>query len=96
MAKKTKSKSPLLSRWRITWMDQWDQDFVDQETEGYFEFGPNDSGSFQFGYVEGPSTTAPTFVTPNRVLSSHGTATTRWTLFKGEAGPYLTGMKSRG
>jgi hypothetical protein len=33
----TKAKSPLLGRWRITWMDQWDQDFVDEETEGYFE-----------------------------------------------------------
>ena len=51
MAKKT--KSPLAGRWRITWMDQWDQDFVDAEVEGYFEFGPNDIGSFQFGYVQG-------------------------------------------
>lgn len=49
----TKAKSPLQGRWRITWMDQWDQDFVDEETEGYFEFGTNDSGSFQFGYVQG-------------------------------------------
>ncbi len=53
MAKKAKSKSPLAGRWRITWMDQWDQDFVDEEVEGYFEFGPNDMGSFQFGYVQG-------------------------------------------
>ncbi len=34
-------------------MDQWDQEFVDAEVEGYFEFGPNNSGSFQFGYVQG-------------------------------------------
>ena len=53
MAKKAKPKSPLEGRWRITWMDQWDQDFVDAEVEGYFEFGPNNSGSFQFGYVQG-------------------------------------------
>ncbi len=53
MAKKEKSKCPLEGRWRITWMDQWDQDFVDAEVEGYFEFGPNNMGSFQFGYVQG-------------------------------------------
>jgi hypothetical protein len=53
MAKKTTPKNPLEGRWRITWMDQWDQDFVDEEVEGYFEFGPNNSGSFQFGYVQG-------------------------------------------
>ena len=53
MAKKAKPKSPLAGRWRITWMEQWDQDFVDADVEGYFEFGPNDSGSFQFGYVQG-------------------------------------------
>lgn len=51
MAKK--SKFPLEGHWRITWMDQWDQDFVDEEVEGYFEFGPNNSGSFRFGYVQG-------------------------------------------
>jgi hypothetical protein len=32
-------------------MDQWGQDFVDAEVEGFFEFGPNNGGSFQFGYV---------------------------------------------
>jgi hypothetical protein len=26
---------------------------VDAEVEGYFEFGPNGMGSFQFGYVSG-------------------------------------------
>lgn len=48
-----RSKSSLLGRWRITWMEQWDQDFVDAEVEGYFEFGPRGSGKFQFGYVQG-------------------------------------------
>ena len=52
MAKNAKPKSPLEGRWRITWMDQWDQDFVDAEVEGYFEFGLKNSGSFQFGYVQ--------------------------------------------
>jgi hypothetical protein len=53
MAKKTEPTNPLQARWRITWMDQWDQGFVDEDVEGYFEFGPNNSGSFQFGYVRG-------------------------------------------
>jgi hypothetical protein len=34
-------------------MDQWDQDFVDAEVEGFFEFGSDNQGSFQFGYVKG-------------------------------------------
>ncbi len=40
-------------RWRITWMEQWDQDYVDEEVEGYFEFKPKGMGSFHFGYVQG-------------------------------------------
>lgn len=34
-------------------MEQWDQDFVDAEVEGYLKFGPRNLGSFQFGYVQG-------------------------------------------
>jgi len=34
-------------------MEQWDQDFVDAEVEGFFEFGSDNLGSFQFGYVQG-------------------------------------------
>lgn len=48
-----KARNPFVSRWRITWMEQWDQEFVDEEVEGFFEFEPNGSGSFQFGYVRG-------------------------------------------
>jgi hypothetical protein len=51
MAKKSKTPSPLEGRWRITSMEMWAQDFVDAEVEGYFEFGPQGRGSFQFGYV---------------------------------------------
>jgi hypothetical protein len=51
MAKRAKHNCE--GRWRITWMDQWDQDFVDAEVEGYFEFEPKGMGSFQFGYVWG-------------------------------------------
>ena len=52
MAKPT-PKSPFTGRWRIVSMDQWDQDFVDDEEEGYVEFNARDSGTFHFGYVHG-------------------------------------------
>jgi hypothetical protein len=34
-------------------MEGWDQDFVDAEVEGYFEFDRKGGGSFQFGYISG-------------------------------------------
>ena len=54
MAKrKSKSASPFLGRFRIKSMHQWDQDFVDEEVEGYFEFKRDGQGEFHFGYVHG-------------------------------------------
>jgi hypothetical protein len=52
-ATKRKAQHPFVGRWRITWMEQWDQDFVDAEVEGFFEFDSKHNGSFQFGYVSG-------------------------------------------
>ncbi len=52
MAKKSK-KNEFDGRWRITWMDQWDQDYVDEEVEGFIEFDSKGLGSFQFGCVYG-------------------------------------------
>ena len=34
-------------------MDQWDQDYVDEEVEGHFEFQQDGKGSFHFGYMRG-------------------------------------------
>ena len=43
MAKaKPKPKSPFIGRWRIVSMSAWDEDFIDEEEEGFFEF--NDRG----------------------------------------------------
>ncbi len=53
MAKKSKQKNEFEGRWRITWMDQWEQDYVDEEVEGFIEFDPQGLGSFQFGYMQG-------------------------------------------
>ena len=46
-------KNPFAGRWRIIWMELWDQEFVNEEVEGSFEFEPGRNGSFQFGYVRG-------------------------------------------
>jgi hypothetical protein len=51
--KSAKRKNELQDRWRITWMGQWDQDYVNEELEGFFKFGPGGHGDFQFGYVQG-------------------------------------------
>jgi hypothetical protein len=52
MAKaKPKPKSPFAGRWRIVSMSAWDEEFIDEEEEGYFEFDEKASGSFHFGYV---------------------------------------------
>lgn len=53
MPKQTTRKAPFQGRWRITWMDQWDQGYVDEEGEGYFEFDARGLGSFRFGGVHG-------------------------------------------
>ena len=49
MANKT---NPFTGRWRIVSMEQWDQEYVDEE-EGYFEFDQKGNGPFHFGYVHG-------------------------------------------
>jgi hypothetical protein len=45
--------SKILGKWKITEMEQWDLDFIDEQGEGYFEFDSNNQGYFMFGYVEG-------------------------------------------
>lgn len=45
--------NPFTGRWRIVSMEQWEQDFVDAEEEGYFEFDENGWGAFHFCYVHG-------------------------------------------
>jgi hypothetical protein len=49
---KAKPKSNLFTgRWRIISKSAWEQDFIDEEVEGYIEFGDKDQGEFYFGYV---------------------------------------------
>jgi hypothetical protein len=51
--KRSAGAGALIGRWRITWMEAWDQDFVDEEVEGFMEFDRDRMGHFQFGYVRG-------------------------------------------
>jgi hypothetical protein len=44
---------PISGKFRITHMDEWDQDFVDAEIPGFILFDQNGRGEFQFGYVSG-------------------------------------------
>ena len=54
MAKpKPKPASPFTGHWRIVSMEQWDQDSIDEEEEGYIEFDGKSDGQFHFGYVHG-------------------------------------------
>ena len=43
-------------RWKIVWMEMWDQDFVDEEVPGHVTLGDKGLGDFQFGYVCGSFT----------------------------------------
>lgn len=49
----TNSATPFLGRWRITYMEEWDQDYVDLVTTGYIKFNEGESSQFQFGTVKG-------------------------------------------
>jgi hypothetical protein len=51
MPRKANLTNLFARRWRIGSMEQWDQDFVEEEEEGYFEFNDNGHGEFHFGYV---------------------------------------------
>ena len=54
MAKqKSKPKSPLVGRWRITSMSLWDEDYLNEEVQAFIEFEAGRQGAFQFGYVHG-------------------------------------------
>ena len=48
-----KRKQAILGRFRITQMEEWDQDFVDAEMPGFIRFDPDDRGEFHFGYAHG-------------------------------------------
>src|ERR1700737_2828754 len=50
---KLKPKSPFMGRWRIVSMSAWEDDYLDEEVQAFFEFDEKGRGSFQFGYIQG-------------------------------------------
>jgi hypothetical protein len=48
-----KKGSGLIGKWRITWMEMWKPDYVDDEVEGFFKFDSDETGKFQFYCVKG-------------------------------------------
>jgi hypothetical protein len=49
----TMAQNPFAGPWRIIWMSNWDQDYVDMDGPAHITFGAGRSGSFQFGLVQG-------------------------------------------
>lgn len=47
------TKNPFAGPWRIVWMSNWDQDYVDMEVPAHVTFETGRAGSFQFGLVQG-------------------------------------------
>jgi hypothetical protein len=53
MGKFMSRTSVFTGRRRIVSMSSWDQEFIDEEEEGYFEFDQENNGQFHFGDVRG-------------------------------------------
>jgi hypothetical protein len=51
--KKSKPRPPFLGRWRIVTMSAWEDEYLDEEVQAFFDFKETGSGSFQFGYIRG-------------------------------------------
>ena len=60
MAKSKPKPNAFAGRWRIISMSAWEQDFIDEEEEGYVEFTDKGGGEFHFGYVHGQMDCKPT------------------------------------
>ena len=56
----TKPKSPFTGRWRIVSMSAWEQDYIDEEEDGYFDLNEKGGGEFHFGCVHGQMDCRPT------------------------------------
>ena len=50
---KEEQMNKFIGNWKITEMEQWDQDYIDLVEPGYFRFGEDDMGEFLFGAVNG-------------------------------------------
>ena len=47
------NENSLIGRWKIVWMEMWDQDYVDMVVPGHVTISGDGPCHFQFGVVEG-------------------------------------------
>ncbi len=47
------SSATISGHWRIVWMKEWDQEYVDLVEPGYVRINSQGNGEFQFGVVIG-------------------------------------------
>lgn len=71
MAKRANAPNLFAGRWRIVSMSAWDDEYIDEEEEGYFEFDLKGNGQFHFGYVQGQMDC--------RLTTRDGEVTIEWT-----------------
>ena len=70
----------IIGRWRITEMDNWDQEAVDLVQPGFIEFDDDGLGDLGFIAVTENLTAATRIVMAGRASSSRGKAPTRVTM----------------
>lgn len=54
-----KSLGSISGHWRIIWMEEWDQEYVNLVEPGYIRMDSQGNGEFQFGVVTGYFYTNP-------------------------------------
>ena len=70
----------IVGRWRITEMDNWDQEAADLVQPGFIEFDDDGLGSLGFIVLSENSTAATPIMMAGRALSSRVKAPTRATM----------------
>jgi hypothetical protein len=84
---KPKPKSPFEGLWHIVSMDQWDEEYINEEVQAFIEFEAKGTGHFQFGYVQG--------YLDWRVTTRDGQPAVEWS-WEGTDGADMTPMTGRG
>jgi hypothetical protein len=84
---KHKQDSPFTGLWHIVSMTGWDEDYFNEEVQAFFEFDPNGTGHFQFGYVQGYMDWRP--------ATRDGEPAVEWS-WEGTDGADMTEMTGRG
>ncbi len=49
----TNKNNPFKGRWKITWIEEWDQEFVNLCGQGHITIDEKGNGEFRFGAVQG-------------------------------------------